>query len=50
MFDFKYGSTGRGFHENEEPDKILDIAEKIVKCDKKQKGTGIKILTQNQIA
>ena len=35
--------------ETEEPDKIVEIVEKILEFNKQQQGTGLKILTPNQI-
>ena len=35
--------------ENENPDKLIDIVEKIVHFNKQQKGRGLKILTSKQI-
>ena len=35
--------------ENQNPDKVIDIAEKIIGLDKQQKGKGLKILTPKQM-
>ena len=49
MIDLKNGIIRKEIPENENPNKIVDIVEKIFVFDKQQKGKGIKILTTKQM-
>ena len=49
LIELKNAINRKEIHDNENPEKIVNIAEKIIGFHKKQKGEGIKILTPKQM-
>ena len=49
MIDLRNAITRKEIPENEIPNKVLNIVEKIIDFNKQQKGKGIKILTPKQM-
>ena len=49
LIELKNASNRKEIHDNENPEKIVHIAEKIIGFHKKQKGEGIKILIPKQM-
>ena len=49
LIDFKNAINRKEISENENPNKIVDIVEKIHHFNKQQKGKGVKILTPKQM-
>ena len=49
LTELRNSINSKGIPENENPKKVVNIVEKIIDCNKKQKGKGIKILTPKQM-
>ena len=49
MTELRNSINSKGILENENPKKVVNIVEKIIDCNKKQKGKVIKILTPKQM-
>ena len=49
MTELRNSINSKGIPENENPKKVVNIVEKIIDCNKKQKGKVIKILTPKQM-
>ena len=49
MTELRNSINCKGIPENENPKKVVNIVEKIIDCNKKQKGKVIKILTPKQM-
>ena len=49
MIDLRNDINRKDIPENENLKKVVDIVEKIIDCNKQQKGKGIKILTPKQM-
>ena len=49
MIDIRNAIIRKDIPENENPNKIIDVVEKILDFNKQQKGKGVKILTSKQI-
>ena len=49
MTELRNSVNSKGIPENQNPKKVVNIVEKIIDCNKKQKGKGIKILTPKQM-
>ena len=49
MTELRNSINSKGIPENENPKKVVNIVEKIINCNKKQKGKVIKILSPKQM-
>ena len=49
MIELRNFINSKEFLENENPKKVVNIVEKIINFNKKQKGKGLKILTRKQM-
>ena len=49
LIDLRNAINRKEIPENENPNKIVDIVEKILNFNKQQKGKGLKILTPKQM-
>ena len=49
MTELRNSINSKGIPENENPKKVVNIVEKIIVCNKKQKGKVIKILSPKQM-
>ena len=49
MTELRNSINSKGIPENENPKKVVNIVEKIIDCNKKQKGKVIKILSPKQM-
>ena len=49
MIELRNFINSKEFLENENPKKVVNIVEKIIDFNKKQKGKGLKILTPKQM-
>ena len=49
MIELRNSFIRRGNPENENPDKVINILEKIIDFNEQQKGRGLKILTPKQM-